>query len=319
MDPVSLFSLFGIVRGTSPVANLVVFQENETMEIYKLKDKIVEVWAAARIIVRRYGHTKKFAKHLVALVIRQYENFKDVKLVEFLGQDPIGKTLGYRKKPNSTTFSKVRERMDPQMMEDLQLWLVSGLLKGKQIRLLAQDSTDVPAYSEKDKDARWGHRTPSRKEQLLYKSNKDKTKEFFYGYKPHMIVDAETETPIAVIVVPANTNDKKFFDPLYEKTKKIAALQYFAKFLADAQYHSSKIRTRLRNDGITPVIPFSGNRWQKTESPRDPEYGKRWAVERVFARLKGVFCLEENRFFGLKKVKIHVFSCVIAYLMRYKM
>lgn len=298
---------------------LAVFQETETMEIYEIKNKIVEVWAAARVIVQRYGHTKKFAKHLVALVIRQYENIKDVKLVEFLGKDPIGKILGYWKKPGPTTFSKVRERMDSRMMEDLQLWIVSDLLKGRQVRLIAQDSTDIPAYSEKDREARWGHRTPSRKEQLLYKSNKDKKKEFVYGYKPHMIVDAETDTPIAVVVAPANTNDKKFFDPLYNTVKKIAVLQYQGKFLADAQYHSSKIRTVVREDGLTPLIPFSATKSHKTEYPEDQEYGKRWSVERVFSRLKEVFGLGSNRFFGLKKVKIHVFSCVIAYLMRYKM
>ena len=187
------------------------------------------------------------------------------------------------------------------------------------MRLLAQDSTDVPAYSEKDNDARWGHRTPSRKEQRLYRASKDKRKEFFYGYKPHMIVDAETDTPIALIVAPANTNDKKFFDPLYSTVKRIAILQHNGKFLADAQYHSSKIRTILRDDGLKPLIPFSGNKWRKTEYPKDPEYGKRWSVERVFSRLKGVFGLESNRFFGLKKAKIHVFSCVIAYLLRYKL
>jgi IS5 family transposase len=101
--------------------------------------------------------------------------------------------------------------------------------------------------------------------------------------------------------------------------KEIAVLQHGCKFLADAQYHSSKIRTQLREDNIVPLIPFSGNKYQKTEHPKDPDYGKRWAVERVFSRLKEVFGLESNRFFGLKKVRIHVFSCVIAYLVRYKM
>jgi IS5 family transposase len=288
-----------------------------SMEISEIKNKIVEVWAAARVIVQKFGHTKKFAKHIAALVIRQCEKFNDVKLVEFLGRDPIGRMLGYRKRPDETTFSKVRERMDPQILEELQSWIVSSLLKGKQLKLIAQDSTDVPAYSEKDKEAKWGHRTPSRKEQLLYKSGNEK--DFFYGYKPHMIVDAETDTPIAVEIVSANTNDKKLFDPVYRKVKSITILQHQCKYLADAEYHSSHIRTTLRNDNLVPVIPFSGNKWQKTENPKDPDYGKRWAVERVFSRLKEVFGLENNRFFGLRKVKIHVFSCVLAYLLRYKM
>jgi len=29
------------------------------------KNKIVEVYVATRVIVQRYGHTKKFAKHIV--------------------------------------------------------------------------------------------------------------------------------------------------------------------------------------------------------------------------------------------------------------
>lgn len=206
------------------------------MEICEIKNKIIEVWAAARVIVQKYGHTRKFAKHIVALVIKQYEKFKDTELVEFLGKNPIGKILGYVKKPDETTFSKVRERTDPQIMEELQLWIVSDLLKGRQLKLIAQDSTDVVAYSKKDKEARWGHRTPSRKEQLLYKTKSAKNKKgkgktnkqktLFYGYKPHIIVDAETEIPIAVTVLPANTNDKKLFDPLYNKVKKITVLQY---------------------------------------------------------------------------------------------
>ncbi|MGI0141361.1 MAG: hypothetical protein ACREBF_01775 [Candidatus Micrarchaeales archaeon] len=76
----------------------------DVMELYEIKDKIVEVWAAARVIVQKYGHGKKFAKHIVALVIKQNENLKDIKLVEFLGKDPIGKLLGYKKKPNETAL-----------------------------------------------------------------------------------------------------------------------------------------------------------------------------------------------------------------------
>ena len=148
------------------------------MKIEELEYKIPEVCAAARVIVQAYGHTKKFAKHIVALIVKQCEGIRtDIKLVEFLGKGHIGKMLGYKERPDETTFSKVRERMNPQIMEDLQVWISSDLLKGKQLRLIAQDSTDVAAYSEKDKDARWGHRTPSRKEQLLYRSDRDKKKE----------------------------------------------------------------------------------------------------------------------------------------------
>lgn len=47
---------------------------------------------------------------------------------------------------------------------------------------------------------------------------KEKTKQGLKkGYKPHIIVDAETEIPIAIEVLPANTNDKKLFDDYMRK------------------------------------------------------------------------------------------------------
>ncbi len=63
------------------------------MEIYEIKTKIVEVWAAARMIVQKYGHMKKFAKHIVALVIKQNENLRDIKLAEFLEKIRLAKSL----------------------------------------------------------------------------------------------------------------------------------------------------------------------------------------------------------------------------------
>ncbi len=80
------------------------------MKIGEVKDKRIEVWSAARVIVRKYGHRKKFAKNIVALVIKQEKNLRDYQLAEFLEKDPIGKILGYKKKPHPSTFSKVRER-----------------------------------------------------------------------------------------------------------------------------------------------------------------------------------------------------------------
>jgi hypothetical protein len=116
--------------------------------LYQVKDKIVEVWAVARIIVQRYGHTKKFAKHIVAFAIKQERNFRDLQLAEFLGTDPIGKMLGYKKKPHLSTFSKVRKRANPKIFKDIYDWIIHDRLKGKQIRLIAQDSSDIPARSK---------------------------------------------------------------------------------------------------------------------------------------------------------------------------
>ena len=202
-------------------------------------------------------------------------------------------------------------------MEALNNWVVEDKLKGRQLRLMSQDSSDVLAYSRTDKEARWGHRTPSRKEQLMQAGGKGK--ELFFGYKLHAIVDVETEMPIAVKIIPANTNDKKLFPCLYGFVKENFVVQFMAKFLADAQYNSSKIRSVLRDDNRIPLIPFSKTKSHKREDPKDPDYGKRWSVEHVFSRLKEMFGMSKNRFIGLKKVRIHVYSCLLANLLEYVM
>jgi len=48
--------------------------------------------------VQRYGHTKKFAKHIVTLVIKEQESLTDEELAEFMAVNPISRLLGYKGK-----------------------------------------------------------------------------------------------------------------------------------------------------------------------------------------------------------------------------
>jgi len=41
------------------------------------------------------------------------------------------------------------------------------------------------------------------------------------------------------------------------------------------------------------------------------------AIERVFSRLKEMFGLSKNRLIGIDKVAVHIYSCLIAYLIKY--
>lgn len=279
-------------------------------------NKIREVLADARIIVKKYGHTVKYAKHIVALVTRQWERLNsDKELCEFLSKDPIGRILGYKTKFNHTIFSKVRKEAEPLMQE---LFGVTSYeaLKGKVVRLIAEDSTDISAYSKRDGDARFGHRTPSKREQI---ASRHTEKSFVFGYKLHVIVDAETEMPSAIHIAPANRNDKVFFHKLYDAVKARFGIHrnYNAKFLGDAAYDSTDIYQELHSDNVKPLIAINGRGFYKSEIPKDPEYGKRWAVERLFSRLKEVFGLSKNRFVGIKRVAVHIYSCLIAYILKY--
>ena len=286
------------------------------MNIEELKNKIPEVCAATRVIVQHYGHTRKFAKHIIALVIKQLKKFTDVELSEFVGTNKIGKMLGYKKTPTDSTFSKVRERADPAIFEDLNNWVLQDRMKGKQIRLLAPDSTDIPAHSHKDKDARWGHKTPSKREQEDASGNAN---DMFFGYKLHAIAAAESDMPLGFFIAPGNRHDSVFFHKLFEDVKKRFCVLFGAKLLADSGYDATRIYKEIHDSNMKAVIAGNGRGHRKSEVPKDPEYGKRWSIERIFSRLKEVFGLANNRFSGMKKVSIHIYSCLIAYLMTYLM
>lgn len=284
------------------------------MKINDLKNKIPELKARACVVTQEYGHTKKFAKHLIAFAIQQIEGLKDYELADFLVKDPIGKLLGYGEKLHKSTISKVRSRSDPNMFAELYNWIVAEKFKSKLISLFVGDSTAIPSGSVKDKDAKIGYRTPSKMEQRAMKSDE---KTFIFGYKVHMIADVDSEIPLCVSIEPANKNDVKLFPELYNRLKSNFRLRFGAKLLADSQYSSARIRYEVRYDGYVPVIPVRGNKYSKTRHPKDPDYGRRWAIEHIFSRLKEVFGLGKSRTVGLKKTIIHVYSCLLGYIMRY--
>jgi len=264
--------------------------------------------------VREYGHTKKFAKHIVAFAVQQDKHMKDYELAKFVVNDPIGKMLGYGDKLHKSTLSKAKSRSDPEMFADLYNWIVRDKFRNRIVSTMVQDSTAIPSGSRKDRDARTGYRTPSKMEQMFLREGE---KTFIFGYKVHTISEAEHEIPLAVTLQPANRNDRMFFSELYESVKSNFRIGPNAKYLADAGYSSSRIRRNLRQDGITAVIPIGGNQYMKTSNPKDPDYGKRWSLERIFSRLKEVFGLGKKRAVGLKRTAIHVYSCLLAYVMRY--
>jgi len=49
--------------------------------------------------MKRYEHTKKFAKHIVAPTIKEQKKLLDEELAEFIAVNPIGRVLGYKREP----------------------------------------------------------------------------------------------------------------------------------------------------------------------------------------------------------------------------
>jgi hypothetical protein len=197
-----------------------------------------------------------------------------------------------------------------EFVANVVLWLK---YKDKSVKLIAQDSTDIDAYSKDDKDAKWGKRTIPKKRQ----SNEKGKTEYFFGYKLHAGVDANTDNPIAFYIRPANRHDKKLFGTILTQIKENFRIGFKAKYLADSALDSSDIRQELRYNDILDVIATNGRGHRESKIPDDPDYGKRWSIERFFSRLKEVFNLGKNRFIGIKKVMMHIYSCIIAYLIAY--
>lgn len=260
-----------------------------------LRNIISTVLDYAALAARRCGHYakrgRKFGRHIVALAVQKDRQLTDRGLSEFLSKDQVGRMLGYRNGISYTRFSQVR-RECAEIINAVYDMMVHDLFKNRQLRLIVQDSTDIFAYSKSDGDARWGHRTPSRREQLM--QTKNPKKELFFGYKPHAIVDSETEIPVAVAIMPANRNDKKLFYPLFRYVEENYSIQHLAKYIADSQYDSADIKSYLRERGTIPVIATNGRGHYKSQKPKDSDYGKRWAIEHVFSRLKLGFGLAEQ-------------------------
>ena len=141
----------------------------------------------------------------------------------------------------------------------------------------------------------------------------------FFGYKLHAIADAERELPIEFFIAPGNRHDSMFFHKLFDMMKNRFCIASGAKFLADSGYDATRIYKELHYSSIKAVIATNGRGHRKSETPKDPEYGRRWAIERIFSRLKEVFGFAKNRFIGMKKISIHIYCCLLAYLIKYGM
>lgn len=208
----------------------------------------------------------------------------------------LQKLCGFRKTPCKSAYCKARKRMTLAGLEFFFVFLVSkareiGLAKG---RIVAVDSTDFEAYSNprrepekiSDKCAQWGY---------------SKTKGFVFGYKAHIACDAEAELPLAVIVLPANEHDSTGFFPLFGKLAK--HFKAIWKLLADCAYDSLDIRKTLH--GIEALIARNGRGNFESENPKDPDFRKRTAIERLNSRSKIELGLDNLKMRGLWSATFH--------------
>ena len=170
---------------------------------------------------------------------------------------------------------------------------------------LAVDSTSIPVRKT-DVDARKGYGS----------------REWFYGYKLHLLASCEAKFPLRAVLTRGNRHDAKLL-PRLLKTQVDTAGRYL---LADAGYDSEENLATIWNSGAAPLVQLNKRRgWPKAETSlrlcQGFEVGGakwkahfRWRnqVEGIFGRLKSEFIPSRFPVVGFRNVKFYVFTYLCA-------
>jgi hypothetical protein len=150
-------------------------------------------------------------------------------------------------------------------------------------------------------------------------------KSYDLGYKVHLSLDPRRILPLAVMVAPANDNEKKHAPSLLERTKDVLnrAGVRLRRLIGDSQYSSRNIRGLVDES----VIPYTSNqrgvnvlrvdRWFRTHGPEELRalYRKRPMVESAFSFLKTQYGLTVNKVRHLANVSIYALLSVFCHIL----
>lgn len=280
-----------------------------------------------RPIRRRYSLNGKphdpraMFRALLLKEIRQISSRR--KLANFLRHDEFWlRKCGFDSPPHHDCFSKFIQRVRADAVEQVFNELVKQIGEIKDIgKIVAIDSTLIKGYARywknkkcSDPDAAWGI------------TIKDGRQEWVFGYKAHIVADAELELPLGFEVTPANVYDSTRYQPLLMNLMKWGVKPKI--IIADKGYDSKSNYSFTREHEVVPIIAMNP-RNLKEEKERDFEadlpikrnsdgwkelYKKRGAVERINSRLKEELCLKAVKVRTLDRVRVHVSFSLIAML-----
>jgi len=236
------------------------------------------------------------------IMFLRMESYRDYQA--FLERDKFWRrTLGFKKTPDIGSFSNFLKRIGPSTFEQLFTVVVQQLLDEGFLNLhtIAQDGSILEANLG-DPEAGWGWDHIK--------------KEYVYGYKIHVDVDANMELPVTLSVTQAGVHDSQEFNRLYQNIKNYKTRFPTRFYIADKAFDSSSIRQTLLKDEVTPVIKASKTRIK----PRYPKgflnkYAKRVSVERFFSRLKEFLDLKRLGIYGKNNVLIYSYLIITGMLL----
>ena len=197
---------------------------------------------------------------LLRLVLSKYVlgiRFNVELLVRLRGSRVFRQVCGFEERtPSESTVSRFVGRLaeHQELLEECFTALTAqqrGPLKGFG-RVVAVDSTSVETFSNpnrkviSDPDAAWGVKNSS-------KTKEGKT-EFFFGYKLHLLSDADYGLPLAFTMTPGNDNDSPVLKPLLEKADNTLPWLRFRYLLADRGYDAIDNHREVIRRKAIPVI-----------------------------------------------------------------
>jgi len=224
--------------------------------------------------------------------------------------------------PKHNTFSLFISRAGPDRIEGLFSELRDqafrmGIVDPEASVKVSMESTFMRAYSRRgcrggigDRGARVG---------------KTERRNYEVGWRVHTVASMSA-LPLTYVVRAANVNDKDLVEPLLKQAPRL--LMRFGKHvshvIADRQYYSADVFAAVRKLGAEPVIPHPSNvkdplidLWvtKRFKVRGDPRlvglYRLRMSVERSFRAGKLELTMENLRWRGVAKVRMHVAICFV--------
>jgi hypothetical protein len=228
--------------------------------------------------------------------------------------------------PKHNTFSLFISRAGPDTIECMFMELRDQALKmGIVDRDLAVkvsvDSTFMKAYSRRGRKGGLSDRGA--------RVGKTDRRNYELGWRVHTVTSMSA-LPLTYVVRAANVNDKQVVKPLLKQAPRLVKLygKRISHVIADRQYYSADVFAAVRKLGAEPVIPYPSNvkdplidlwltkRFKVKGDPRLVNlYRLRMSVERSFKAGKLELMMENLRWRGVAKVRMHVaicFACIYA-------
>jgi transposase len=258
------------------------------------------------LLFMRFEAIPSFRKLCRKLERRQYAR----EICEFKGD----------KAPKHNTFSLFITRASPKTIEGLftelrdQAFKMCIVDKNDAVKV-SLDSTFVKAYSRRgrkggisDRGARVG---------------KTERRNYELGWRAHTVTSMSA-LPLTYVVRAANVNDKDVVKPLLKQASRLLTRcgKRISHVIADRQYYSAEVFALVRRLRAESVIPYPPNvkdmlidlwltkRFKVKGDPRLVSlYKLRMAVERGFKAGKLELTMENLRWRGVAKVRMHVAIC----------